>query len=579
MDREPDVGTLADAIYDVVMAANPVEASLYGDHRFARELPDISPDGVAALRSALARLRADHERLDITAMSAADRVTADVAGHVLEQLRHEADAAYLQFAAGPMPSGAAIGSAASTLLAALPKQSLTSTELAAAYRERCRAIPAHLRAAEQHLRDGVVANRVPAARLVAATARQLARYLALPADEDPLLLAGPDAQPRATGPADDAGAARHRAELAAIVAGEVRPAIARHREVLTGEIAPHGRSDEHVGLCWLPDGDRIYREAAALHTTTSTSPEELHQLGHDLIGQLADEYRRLGAGALGTGDLEEIFDRLRGDPALRFAGAGDIRDRAVAALARAQDAVGAWVATPPSIPCVVREIPAVEAPESTLAYYQPPALDGSRGGQYFVNTSDATSRSRFEAEALAFHESVPGHHTQIARAQELDLPRLQRAFYVTAFVEGWGLYAERLADEMGLYTDDLSRLGMLSFDSWRACRLVVDTGMHALGWSRARAEEFMRANSPQAHGNIANEIDRYITWPGQALAYMAGRTHIVALRGRAERLLGARFDVAAFHDAVLGHAAVPLWTLDRLVDEWIAGVRGSSAAP
>jgi uncharacterized protein (DUF885 family) len=218
----------------------------------------------------------------------------------------------------------------------------------------------------------------------------------------------------------------------------------------------------------------------------------------------------------------------------------------------------------------VREIPAVEAPESTLAYYQPPPIDGSRPGHYYVNTSDPTSRSRFEAEALAFHESVPGHHTQIARALELDLPTLQRMFYVTAFVEGWALYAERLADEMGLYTDDVARLGMLSFDSWRACRLVVDTGLHALGWSRSRAIDFMRANSPQAVNNITNEVDRYIGWPGQALAYMAGRTRITALRQRAERALGPRFDISAFHDALLEHAAVPLWTVDWLVDDWIA---------
>jgi uncharacterized protein (DUF885 family) len=275
---------------------------------------------------------------------------------------------------------------------------------------------------------------------------------------------------------------------------------------------------------------------------------------------------------LGTTAVDEIFEHLRTAGTLRFSTGQQILDNAEVALARAQAAVGNWFATVPATPCEVREIPAVEAPESTIAYYQPPTLDG-RPGRYFVNTFAPQTRTRFEAEALAFHESVPGHHTQIARALELDRPVLQRVFYVTAFAEGWGLYAERLADEMGLYSDDTARLGMLSFDSWRACRLVVDTGMHTFGWSRDRAIEFMRANSPQADNNIANEVDRYIGWPGQALAYMTGRNRIMALRDRASQALGSRFDIAVFHDIVLGHAAVPLWTLDRLVDEWITRER------
>jgi uncharacterized protein (DUF885 family) len=413
---------------------------------------------------------------------------------------------------------------------------------------------------------GVAASRVPPACLIAATLRQVERYLATPPDVDPLL-------PDGDGHFDDV-----RTALREVLTTEVRPALARHRDVLADHIAPHARRDDRVGLCWLPDGEQAYREAVRLHTTTAETPEEFHQLGHELIDRLRDEYRDLGGRVLGTTDVDDIFQRLRAAPELRFGSAGEVRHAAEVALGRAQAAVGGWVATLPTIACTVREIPAVEAPESTIAYYQPPSIDGTRPGQYFVNTHDPTSRPRFEAEALAFHEAVPGHHTQIARAQELDLPTLRRVFYVTAFVEGWALYAERLADEMGLYTDDLARLGMLSFDSWRACRLVVDTGMHALGWSRTRAIEFMRANSPQAVNNIVNEVDRYIGWPGQALAYMAGRTRIVALRRRAEHALGPDFDVAAFHDAVLEHAAVPLWTLDRLVDEWLGRRRSPPAA-
>jgi uncharacterized protein (DUF885 family) len=525
LNRHRGLRALTDEVYNTVMAAAPVEASLLGDRRFDAALPDLSREGLNALAGKLDRLTAEVERLDVAGLSAGDQVTADVATHVVDHARHELRAGYVEFAAGRM----AVRSAASPLLSDLPRLTLDTPEQADAYVRRCRGIPAFLGAAEARLRDGVAAGRAPAARLVAATIRQIDRYLATPPDADPLMLEG-------------AGAA-----LAAVLRDEVRPALARHRDVLAGDITPHARPDARVGL---------------------------HQLGRDLIDQLASEYRKLGARVLSTSDVDEIFAQLRTAPALRFQTANQIRRAAEAALARAVSAVGEWVATVPRISCEMREIPAVEAPESTIAYYQAPPIDGSQPGRYYVNLSDPTTRTRFEAEALAFHESVPGHHTQIARALELDLPALQRVFYVTAFVEGWALYAERLADEMGLYSDDMARLGMLSFDSWRACRLVVDTGIHALGWSRDRAVEFMLANSPQALNNIANEVDRYIGWPGQALAYMAGRARIVALRRRAEAVLCARFDLPTFHDALLEHAAVPLWTLERLVDGWIAQQAG-----
>jgi uncharacterized protein (DUF885 family) len=554
MQHDRGVRALADEVYDTVIAASPVEATLLGDRRFDAALPDVTPDGLATLTATLDRLAGEVERIDIS--TAGDQVTADVAAHVIDHARHEVHAGYEQFAAGPMTSGATIGSAASALLINLPKVRPETPEQADAYIERCRRIPGYLRAAEAQLRDGLDTGRVPVARLVAATVRQMDRYLATAAHADPLL-----------GSPDTPG--NRRAALLTVLTDEVRPAMARHRELLTDRIAPHARADEHAGLCWLPDGEQTYRDAARLHTTTASTPLELHQLGLELVDQLAGEYRTLGGRVLNATDVGEMFERLRTDPALRFEAPHQIRDAAAAALARAQSAVAA-VVTPPGLACEVWEIPPIEAPESTIAYYQQPAMDGSRPGRYFVNTSDPSTRTRFEAEALAFHESVPGHHTQIARALELDLPTLQRVFYATAFVEGWALYTERLADEMGLYSDDLARLGMLSFDSWRACRLVVDTGMHALGWPRARAVEFMRVNSPQALNNISNEVDRYIGWPGQALAYMAGRMRIVELRQRAERALGPRFDLTAFHDALLEHAAVPLWTLERLVDDWIA---------
>jgi uncharacterized protein (DUF885 family) len=239
-------------------------------------------------------------------------------------------------------------------------------------------------------------------------------------------------------------------------------------------------------------------------------------------------------------------------------------------LARANAAIPDWFGRLPTAPCVVVEMAPHEAKYSTIAYYREPAADGSRPGSYYINTSEPETRPRYEAEVLAFHEAVPGHHLQIAIAQELDdLPTFRRLSGPTAYIEGWGLYSERLSAEMGLLSGDMDRFGILSFDAWRACRLVVDTGLHAMGWSRDRAIAFMVEHTALAENNIANEVDRYLAMPGQALAYKLGQLEILRLREAARTTLGARFDIRAFHDAVLGQGAVGLPTLHAVIDRWI----------
>jgi uncharacterized protein (DUF885 family) len=224
----------------------------------------------------------------------------------------------------------------------------------------------------------------------------------------------------------------------------------------------------------------------------------------------------------------------------------------------------------PQAPCVIEQIPAHEEAHSPIAYYRGPAEDGSRPGQYYVNTSEPQTRPRYEAEALAYHESIPGHHLQIAIAQELeDVPAFRRHLGTTAYIEGWGLYSERLAGEMGLYTGDLDRIGVASYDAWRAARLVVDTGMHVMGWSRDQAIAFMTEHTALGANNIANEVDRYIAIPGQALAYKTGQMEILRLRASARVRLGDAFDIRGFHDAVLGSGAVPLPVLASIVDRWV----------
>jgi uncharacterized protein (DUF885 family) len=273
-------------------------------------------------------------------------------------------------------------------------------------------------------------------------------------------------------------------------------------------------------------------------------------------------------------DLPALRARLEQDPARHFASAEAILEKARATLARADAAVPRLFGKLPQTPCEVVPIPEHEAPFSTLAYYRPAAQDGSRPGRYYVNTFEPATRLSFEAEALCFHESVPGHHLQIALAQENgSLPLVRRHFAQNAFVEGWALYCERLCDERGLYSGDSDRLGMLSYDAWRASRLVVDTGLHAFGWSREQALRYLMQNTLLSPGNVENEVDRYIAWPGQALGYKLGEREILHLREEARAKLGPGFRLSQFHDRLLENGGVSLAVAAERIRAWIAAAR------
>jgi uncharacterized protein (DUF885 family) len=304
------------------------------------------------------------------------------------------------------------------------------------------------------------------------------------------------------------------------------------------------------------------------------SAEEIHDVGQRWATEInAEEWRVIGDLAFGVDSLEEVFTRLHSDPSLRFGSEAEMLEHARTALDRAWAAVDDWFGERPATPCQVVPVPPATAPAMPPAYYSQPPVDRSRPGTYFLNTYRPEERDRFEYESIHFHEGIPGHHFDRSLASELEgIPTFRRYAQVYAHTEGWGLYAERLADEMGLYSSHVDRLGMISADAWRAGRLVTDTGMHALGWSRDQAVDFLRTWTPIGLLTVSQEIDRYIGMPGQALSYKMGQLEIMRLRTMAEERLGGRFDIKGFHDTMLVNGAMPLPMLSVAVEEWLQGL-------
>lgn len=550
------IAQLADEFIDVLFDAYPVEASLLGIRDREDRLTDHTETGEAAFDARLAGIAARAEAVDPAGLDDGDRITRAV---LLQQVEHERDGIATRGVEYTVTDS--FFAPATGTLSALPMIGIAEQAHADGYLARLAGLPALLDAIAERHRGGIAAGRLPVRRLAEATVEHFTRYLANPGD-DPLRRPEP-------APGSGADAAAFRAERDRLLAEVVHPAVGRYRDALAADVAPHGRPDDRGGLCWLPGGDEYYAKLAKGHTTTSRTPDELHRTGLDVLAGLTEEYAAVGGRVFGTGELSEILHRLRTDPAMRWRDADELLAAARSAIRRAEQVAPQWFGRLPSQSCVVEAVPAAEAPGAPGAYYMQPAMDGSRPGTYFANTHEAEKRDRYSAEAVAFHEGVPGHHFQLTIAQELtDLPLLRRLANVTAYDEGWGLYAERLADEMGLYSDDIATLGMLSEDSMRASRLVVDTGLHAKGWSRQQAVDFMVANTATSRVEIETEVDRYISAPGQALAYMVGRLEIQRIRAAAVATLGDRFDLRSFHDVVLGNGPLPMSVLDEVVRGW-----------
>ncbi len=331
---------------------------------------------------------------------------------------------------------------------------------------------------------------------------------------------------------------------------------------------------EDIAAIALPDGQAYYAFSARLQTTTTLSPKEIHEIGKREVARIRRDMEEVIKRANFNGTFQQFLTYLRTDPRFYYTRPEDLVTAYRDICKRIDLELPKLFAELPRNPYGVRVIPDYEAPAQTTAYYQQGAADGSRAGVYWANTYKLNTRPKYEMEALSLHEAVPGHHLQISRAQELkELPDFRRNAGYTAYVEGWALYAESLGEAMGFYTDPYSKFGQLTYEMWRACRLVVDTGMHALGWTREQAIKFMSDNTAKTVNDIIVEIDRYIVWPGQALAYKIGELKIQELRARAKAELGERFDVRKFHNALLDDGPLPLEILEKRIHEWIAAQR------
>ena len=414
---------------------------------------------------------------------------------------------------------------------------------------------------------GLDNNRVATERNLLRTIDQLENYLSSAIDKDPLLLVNFSPE------ISESQVSEWKEKAKKVIETNVRPTVLTYMEQLKLEHLPNGRSDEKSGIMWIDGGEEAYLRALRRYTGhKDITVKDVHQVGLSEIDRLKKEFFTIGEGVFpGVTSPEEVLHKMQTDPSMRYESKEQMLQLAVDTIERAYKPLGEWFTVFPKSPCKVLPVPAASEQHAPPAYYYPPLPDGSRDGTYFLNTYKAETKSIFEAESVAFHEAIPGHHLDRTIAVELqDVPDFQKYVASTAFVEGWGLYSEQLANEMGLYSNDVQQLGRLGNDAWRACRLVLDTGMHGMGWSREKAIEFFKANSPIEEINAEIETDRYIAWPGQACSYKMGQLKIEELRRKAEKELGDKFDIRYFHDEVLCDGGITLPILENKIDTFIA---------
>ena len=568
--------TLARLIEDferAELAGDVYTAGERGDREALRRLPDPSPEAREAARQQLDAFLRRHTQLKrspgFARLTREQRLNYDLLGFVLGQRARLApfDESRLPFV---NDSGFF-----NELLYVSRQTRFDTPEDYTDYAARLTQLPAFFRQHESNMRRGVEEGYTASRDVVPGVVDAVRRLAETPVEDHPLFA------PFRTMPEDIAPAerARLRALGTAAVSTSVIPAYRQLLAFLETDYQPAAR--EAVGIGTTEDGRAYYRALVRNYTTLDLSPDEVHALGQREVRRIRadmDEARReAGFG----GSFADFLQFLRTDPQFYAKSEDELLMRAAWLAKRLDGQMPRFFQTLPRLPYGVMKVPDEIAPNYTTGRYWGGSPEGRRAGHYVVNTYDLSQRPLYELPALTAHEGVPGHHHQIALGQELnegrdDVPEFRRSLYPTAFGEGWGLYAEKLAGEMGLYETPYERFGQLSYEMWRACRLVVDTGMHWLGWTREQAEACFLENSALSESNIRTEVDRYISWPGQALAYKVGELKIIELRERAEAALGENFEIGEFHDAVLGQGGVPLSMLETQIDRYIARVQRES---
>jgi uncharacterized protein (DUF885 family) len=543
--------------WEYSLRENPLRASSLGDRRYNDRWPDVSLEAIERRHRHRQQVLRELEAIPFDALSEADRLN-----YTLFRKEYELEVEEHPFRWYLLPLNQRGGIQTANEIA--DQIRFTTVKDFEDWIARLRSFPAYVDQTIALLREGLRAGLVHPRVILERIPEQIAVHI-VDRPEDSLFFVPFRAFPESLAPPE-----RDRlvAAAKAAIRDSVVPAYRRFQQFFLQEYLPAG--PERVGIWQFPRGKEMYAFFARRYTTTQLTPEQIHEIGLREVRRLRAEMEQVIARTGFTGSFEDFLTFLRTDPRFYYRTPEELLV-AYRALAKQIDpTLVKLFRRLPRIPYGVEPIPDNIAPATTTAYYRPPAADGSRAGTYFVNLYRPEVRPKYEMEALSIHEAVPGHHLQIALAMELgELPAFRRYGGYTAFVEGWALYSESLGEELGFYRDPYAKFGQLTYEMWRAVRLVVDTGMHYLGWSRQQAIDFFKANAGKAEHDIINEIDRYIAWPGQALAYKIGELKIKELRALAARELGERFDVREFHDVVLGSGAVPLDVLEQQVKAWI----------
>jgi prolyl oligopeptidase len=556
-DAASDFNALLHDAWEWELRENPVRASRLGDRRYNDRWPDLSIEAFGRRndeqRQFLDRLKA----IDPAGLSDADRLNYEL---FRRQLENEIEGYGFRTWLMPVEHRGGV----QNLEATAEGLRLASVEDYQDWLARMAAVDTVIKQTLALQERGRVSGYMPPAILMQRVPEQIAAQLVEEAADSPFYSAF--AEMPAAIPAGEQE--RLRQAAVRIIEEEIVPAYREFSRYFEGTYLPASR--DSIGASELPYGKDFYEYRVRLYTTTQTTPEAIHRLGLREVKRIRDEMQAIIDELEFDGSFAGFLDFLRTDPQFYYETPDDLLEAYLATSKRIDPLLVQLFGKLPRTPYGVRPIPESIAPDTTTAYYSPPAGDGSRAGYYYVNLYRPEVRPKYEIEVLTVHEAVPGHHLQIALAQELKgVPDFRKYSGFTAFTEGWGLYSESLGDELGLYRSPYSRFGALTYEMWRAVRLVVDTGMHYKGWTRQQAIDFFMDNAAKTELDIVNEIDRYIGNPGQALAYKIGQLKISELRSEAEQALGDEFDIRAFHDELLGAGALPLDVLEARMDRWL----------